>query len=138
MDESIFRKKSIDRISSPEALNDYLRVTTPMVWLILAAVILLLVGFLVWSMIANIDSFATGTAQAEGGTMTIRFDDEQIAQNVQSGMTVVIGETESRISGVGTDENGSLFAVAPTSLADGSYPVKVIFRRTQVLSLLFN
>ena len=138
MDESIFRKKSIDRISSPEALNDYLRVTTPTVWLILAAVILLLVGFLVWSMIANIDSFATGTAQAEGGTMTIRFDDEQIAQNVQSGMTVVIGETESRISGVGTDENGSLFAVAPTSLADGSYPVKVIFRRTQVLSLLFN
>ncbi len=138
MDETIFRKKNIDRISSPEALNDYLRVTTPMVWLILAAVILLLVGFLVWSMIANIDSFATGTAQAEGGTMTIRFDDEQIAQNVQSGMTVVIGETESRISGVGTDENGSLFAVAPTSLADGSYPVKVIFRRTQVLSLLFN
>ena len=138
MDETIFRKKNIDRISSPEALNDYLRVTTPMGWLILAAVILLLVGFLVWSMIANIDSFATGTAQAEGGTMTIRFDDEQIAQNVQSGMTVVIGETESRISGVGTDENGSLFAVAPTSLADGSYPVKVIFRRTQVLSLLFN
>ena len=63
---------------------------------------------------------------------------EQIAQNVQSGMTVVIGETESRISGVGTDENGSLFAVAPTTLADGSYPVKVVFRRTQVLSLLFN
>ena len=47
MDETIFRKKNIDRISSPEALNDYLRVTTPMVWLILAAVILLLVGFLV-------------------------------------------------------------------------------------------
>ena len=70
--------------------------------------------------------------------MTIRFDDEQIAQKVQSGMTVVVGETESRISGVGTDENGSLFAVAPTTLADGSYPVKVVFRRTQVLSLLFN
>ena len=46
MDESIFRKKSIDRISSPEALNDYLRVTTPTFWLILAAIILLLVGFL--------------------------------------------------------------------------------------------
>ena len=137
MDESIFRKKSIDRITSPEALNDYLRVTTPTVWLILAAIILL-VGFLAWSTVANIDSFATGTAQVESGAMTIRFDDEQIAQNVQSGMTVVVGETESRISGVGTDENGSLFAVAPTTLADGSYPVKVVFRRTQVLSLLFN
>ena len=138
MDESIFRKKSIDRITSPEALNDYLRVTTPTVWLILAAIILLLVGFLAWSTVANIDSFAAGTAQVESGAMTIRFDDEQIAQKVQSGMTVVVGETESRISGVGTDENGSLFAVAPTTLADGSYPVKVVFRRTQVLSLLFN
>ena len=70
--------------------------------------------------------------------MTIRVDDPDLAKNVQSGMTVVIGETESRISGIGTDENGSLFAAAPTTLADGSYPVKVVFRRTQVLSLLFN
>ena len=33
MDESIFRKKSLDRITSPEALGDYLHVTSPTVWL---------------------------------------------------------------------------------------------------------
>ena len=138
MDESLFRKKSMDTIRSPEALNDYLRVTSPTVWLILAGIVLLLVGLLIWSSIASIDSFAVGTAQVEDGTMQIRFDDEQIARSVKSGMKVVAGEEESRIVGVGTDAAGRLFASAETTLADGSYPVKVVFRRTQVLSLLFN
>ena len=40
----IFRQKSLDQISSPEQLHDYLHVTNPTVWLALAAVILLLVG----------------------------------------------------------------------------------------------
>ena len=58
MDESIYRKKSMDRITSPEELGDYLHVTNPSVWVILAAIILLLIGMLVWSSFASIDSFA--------------------------------------------------------------------------------
>ncbi|HAG12584.1 MAG TPA: NHLP bacteriocin system secretion protein, partial [Ruminococcus sp.] len=34
----VFRKKSLDRISSPEQLTDYLRVTNPGIWVVLAAV----------------------------------------------------------------------------------------------------
>ena len=138
MEESVFRKKSVDSISSPEALNDYLKVTSPAVWLILIAVILLLVGFLAWSSIASIDSIATGTGYVEGNTMRIYFDDDQIAKKVQSGMKVIAGEHESRVESVGTDETGRIFASADTTLAEGSYSVKVIFRKTQVLSLLFN
>ena len=138
MDESLFRKKSMDRISSPEALSDYLRVTSPAVWLILAAVILLLVGVLIWSSVASIDSIATGTAQVEDGSMIIHFDDEKIARNVKTGMTVVVGETVTRVSSIGTDAGGQLFASASTTLADGSYTVNVIFRTTKVLQLLFN
>ncbi len=138
MGETLFRKKSLERISSPEALNDYLHVTSPSVWLILLAVILLLAGMLVWSSAASIDSFATGTAEVTNGTMYIHFDNEQVAENVQSGMTVTAGETASRISSIGKDAEGELFALAPTSLADGSYPVRVVFKQTQVLSLLFN
>ena len=39
--QSIFREKSIERLESPEKLNDYLRVTSPGVWLVLATVIVL-------------------------------------------------------------------------------------------------
>ena len=138
MENPIFRKKSLDRISSPEALDDYLHVTTPSVWLILIAIIALLAGLLIWSHVASIDSFATGRAQVENGRMYIEFDNEQIARNVQSGMIVMSGETQSRISSVGVDNQGNIFALAPTDLADGHYVVDVLFRQTQVIQLLFN
>ena len=42
--ETVFRKKTLDRISSPEQITDYLRVTNPGIWVVLVAVILLLDG----------------------------------------------------------------------------------------------
>ena len=135
---SLYRKESMDRIQSPEQLNDYMRVTNPSVWVLLAAVILLLAGVLIWSAFARIDSFAPGTAQVSGGEMLLVFDDAELAKNVKAGMHVTVGDTQSPILSVGTDENGSAFALASTDLADGSYPARVIFRQTQVLHLLFN
>ena len=138
MDNTIFRKKSLDRITSPESLGDYLHVTNPSVWMILAAVILLLAGVLIWSSVASIDSFVTATAQVEDGTMRILLDDDQFSGVIKAGMTVKIGETESRIESVGTGPSGNVFATASTTLSNGSYPARIVLRRTQVISLLFN
>ena len=52
--QGIFREKSLERVSSPEALNDYIRVTTPSVWVVLAAVVVLLVGMLCWSVFGRV------------------------------------------------------------------------------------
>ena len=52
---SIFREKSMERVSSPEALNDYIRVTTPSVWIVLAAAVMLLVGMLAWSVFGRVN-----------------------------------------------------------------------------------
>lgn len=41
MEDKVFRKKSLERMSSPEQLGDYIRVANPGIWLIMAAVILL-------------------------------------------------------------------------------------------------
>ena len=138
MDESIYREKSMERITSPESLSDYLHVTSPTVWVILTAVILLLAGMLIWSSIASIDSFVTGTAQVESGSMRILLDDEKYASVVQPGMTVKVGESESRIDSIGTGPSGNSFAVAETTLSDGSYPARIVLRQTQVIKLLFN
>lgn len=54
-DGSIFREKSIDRINSPEQLDSYIRVTTPSVWIILIALIVLLLGFLAWSIFGKVE-----------------------------------------------------------------------------------
>lgn len=53
---SIFRQKSIDRVSSPEQLNDYIRVTTPGVWLVLLALVILLLGMLAWSILGTVEA----------------------------------------------------------------------------------
>jgi len=51
----IFREKSIERVSSPEQLDDYIKVTTPSVWLILSATIALLAGMIIWGVFGKIE-----------------------------------------------------------------------------------
>ncbi len=135
---ALFRKESMDRIQSPEQLNDYLHITNPTVWVVLAAVIILLAGMLVWSSFATISSFAEGTASVENGSMTVRFTDEDLARNVEAGMSVVVGDVSSTISSVGRGEDGAVFALANTTLSDGVYDARVTYRTTQVIQLLFN
>ena len=53
-ERSIFRKKSLERVTSPEQLNDYIKVTTPSVWIILAATLILIIGVLVWAAFGKI------------------------------------------------------------------------------------
>ena len=132
----LYRKGSLDRIQSPEQLNDYLRVTEPSVWLLLIAVILLLAGLLIWGSVTYIDSVATGSAQVVEGTMTLRFDRLSDAESVEAGMTVQIGEKSAPILSLGQDEQGR-FALAQVDLPDGQYEASVRYRQTQVLKLIF-
>ncbi len=49
MKRSIFRKKNLDKVFSPEQLNDYIKVSNPSVWIVLAAVMILLIAFFAWA-----------------------------------------------------------------------------------------
>jgi hypothetical protein len=53
--KQIFREKSLKRVSSPEQLDDYIKVTTPSVWIILAATIVLLAGMIIWGVFGKIE-----------------------------------------------------------------------------------
>ena len=52
---SIFREKSLKKVSSPEQIDEYVRVITPSVWIALAALALLLAGFLIWSIFGTME-----------------------------------------------------------------------------------
>ncbi|MBV7272460.1 hypothetical protein JMF89_07180 [Clostridiaceae bacterium UIB06] len=54
MENNLFRKSSIERISSPEQLNDYLKVTNISVWCILGALFALLFGVMIWAFTGSI------------------------------------------------------------------------------------
>ena len=66
MNESIFRQKSLDRISSPEEIDNYIRVTRPSLWLALGVIILLLAALILWSVTARIEA----TMVVDGQTVT--------------------------------------------------------------------
>ena len=125
-------------MSSPEQLNDYLKVTSPKIWLLLAAVVLLIGGLLLWSSFTTIESYATGTARAVGGELTVTFDDAKKAGKVQAGMEMTVGDVQTEILTVGTNENDEIVASAHASIPDGLYSVRVGYKTTQVLSMLLN
>ena len=136
--QQLFRKESVERVSSPEQLSDYLHVTSPAIWVVLAAVIVLLASLFVWSSVTAVESYATGRAEVRGGVLTMTFDDAEKAENVTVGMNVKVGDVVSPVLSIGRDENGSPLAVADANLPDGSYDARVGYKSTQIIKMLFN
>lgn len=138
MEQQLFRKESVERVSSPEQLGDYLHVTSPAIWVVLAAVILLVASIFVWSSVTAVESYVAGTAEVKGGVLTLTFDDAEKAQNVEIGMDVRVGDVATPILSIGYDAEGCLQAVANTGLPDGSYEARVGYRSTKIIEMLFN
>lgn len=52
---SAFRKKKMERINSPDQMDDYIRVTTPAVWITLFALVVMLVLILAWCIFGTVE-----------------------------------------------------------------------------------
>ena len=61
MKESIFRKESLEKINSPGQLNRYIRVADSGTWLILAAILVLLLGAVIWGVFGAVETTAPAT-----------------------------------------------------------------------------
>ncbi|MBQ7581241.1 MAG: NHLP bacteriocin system secretion protein, partial [Lachnospiraceae bacterium] len=58
----LFREKSMEKIESPEQLNTYIKVSNAGVWMMMAAIIVFLVGALVWGILGRIDVYGDAVA----------------------------------------------------------------------------
>ena len=96
---NLFRKISLDRISSPEQLNEYIRVSTPSVWMVLAAVIVLLVGVCVWGVFGHMDTTLPVAAVSHEGVLTayVRAAD---AEKVAADAVVSVAGTECKVEAI--------------------------------------
>lgn len=97
MARNIFRKSSLDRISNPEQLNDYIRVTNPGVWMILCAVILLLFGLIFWSIFGQLDTYLPVGVVTENDQSLCYVKDAD-AQALKTDMLVWIGDEKFHIT----------------------------------------
>jgi len=74
MDNSLFRKSALDRISSPEQLNEYMKVAGSGVWAVLGGLAVTFIAFFIWGVMGSIPETTevTGTALApEGGPLAV-------------------------------------------------------------------
>lgn len=154
----LFRKKSIERVTSPEQLNDYIRVSNPGVWMILAAVVILLAGVCVWGVFGRLDTKKQASGVCENGKFTfyIKSDDisdvkedtiisvdgkEYTVKSVSASPVRLDGEKDSYLIYLGgfseTDWVFSVTVDAP-DLADGEYSVDVITKRVSPISFVLN
>ena len=96
---NLFRKKSMERISSPEQLNDYIRVSTPSVWMLLIAIVILLAGVCVWGVAGHMDTVLPVVAVAQEGSVTA-YVREADAASVKDGMPVSVGGVTGMVAAV--------------------------------------
>ena len=87
MKNSLFREKNIDRISSPEQLNDRLRVANPGVWLLLAGILLVLAGICVWGIFGRLNTLLPVGAMTDQGK-TICYVGEENRNRIALNMEV--------------------------------------------------
>lgn len=139
MGQSIFRKKSLDKINSPESLNDYIRVTNPGVWLVLIAVISLLIGACTWSYFGHIDSTVDAYASVSGGKAVCLVSREDIS-SVEKGMKINIDGAEGSVTGIGSyvGEKDCYEVFADVNKEDGSYDAEIVIRSVKPASFVFN
>ena len=136
MQKQIFRQETMDRLRSPEDLNDYLHVTKKSTWVVLGIIVFLLAALIVWSATTQIASVLEGTAVVENGQVTITFTSDRAASYVKAGVDAMIGETEVHITSVGQDSDGNLIAVGEAAIPDGSYAAQVAYRYTRLIEML--
>lgn len=159
MDEkrSVFRKKSIARISSPEQLNDYICVSSPSVWLILLSVAVLLAGVIIWGVFGTMNSYLDVCAVSENGVTTcyIKEDDaarvtadmpvsvegESCALAALDGKVVkaetVLDEYDMHVGGIKSGE-WVYPAHISVSLPDGTYTARILIESIRPMSFVFN
>lgn len=98
--KKVFREKTLERISSPEHLNDYMRVTSPGVWLMLGAIIVLLVGVCVWGVFGHMDTVVKGAA-AITDEQAVCYVKEASASAITMNTALTIDGHAARIVGIG-------------------------------------
>ena len=158
MENGLFRKKSMERISSPEELHDYMRVTSPRLLMILGAIVALLAGFIVYASTATMENTMTITVQlsqyeweaedtANGEkikeTGLLAFLPNTMKDQVDIGMTVRLGKEEGFVSWIGVQPDARIvLEIQPKDpyipLPEGEYDAELVLESTTPISFLWN
>ena len=159
MENGLFRKKSMERISSPEELHDYMRVTSPRLWMLLAAILILLAGFIVYASTATIENVLPVRVHLQSYSVSPEEDPEADTRNatfvfcrlplnnidlVKTGMKLRFGKEEGHVTLISASEEDETIDVffdmdrEYIPMKDGEYDAELILESTTPISFLWN
>lgn len=127
-------KKKQTKISNPDELNKNLSYNSPVTWIVLGTVILLLAGFFAWSLIYKIQIKLFGTANIASGAVTLTLNDETKSNELKVGQKVYVSGDEGVISSI--DDGHAI--VSDITLADGEYTCYVVINELKPIEFWFN
>ncbi len=146
----------MERLSSPEELHDYMRVTSPRLWMILGAIVVLLAGFIVYASTATMENTMTiqvkisqyelqenEAGEKEYITGIQAYLPSAMKDQVENGMTVRIGSEETKVNYIGVLEDGRLYLMIDSiedylPLPEGNYDAELVLESTTPISFLWN
>lgn len=125
MGKTIFRQKSMQKITSPEQMNDYIRVSNPSVWMILAAVIVLLAGVCVWGVFGHLDTVLQTGGVCKNGRLVVYIGEKDFAE-IGENTVFSVNESEYALSNlddtpVQLDENFDSYLIHLIGLSEGDW-----------------
>ena len=157
MSEGLFRKNSLDKISSPEQVNDYIKTSKMSVWVIFAVAALLLIGIAIWGIFGTIDISVGGVAVCENGSVTCYISEGDIQKIPDEASVCIKGENykigkiselpepaEETLSPYGlhlasfSDNEWVYSASVDGDLEDGIYKAEIVIESVSPVSLLMN
>ena len=101
MENNIFRKKTLDKVTNPEQLNDYIKVSNPGVWMILVAIIIFLIWVCAWGYFGRLETKISAPLEVVNGKYTAYVKESEIVK-LKEGMTIKVDNIEAEIEEIST------------------------------------
>jgi hypothetical protein len=103
--KSIFRQESLDRVLSPDQLDEYIKVSNPGIWLALTALLVLFASVMVWGFTGTLpETLTVNGVMEENGQVVCFVDANALDGDIQGCKAQVAapgnGNTSGRVSEV--------------------------------------
>lgn len=138
MENPIFRKKSLEKMSSPENLEEYIKVANPSMWILIAAIGIFLVACMLWGKFGQLETTVSVSGTVKDGKMQV-VGEQDTLQKVEAGMEVKLkGETVGTVVDTESLTEGEMEVTIQTdSIANGHYNMHILIESVEPLSFIF-
>lgn len=133
----VFREKSLNKISSPEQLNDYMKVTGIHVWIILGAIIFLLIAICLWGVLYRIETRITVKGTSFEGDIKTRIAKKDIG-DLEKGKQVIVNETTGKVTSIKDEGDFYTVVMDVPEIATNVNEFEIVTESIAPISFIFN